>query len=101
VKDELKVLEGTLFKEHRVRLESQGQKPTEALVKSEVYTDTRFVDLMDKLREVEHNTAALQAVKLALDHKRDMLIQLGGIYKRELDVQAMLDRRQFTGEAQS
>jgi len=85
-KDSLKLLEAELYESKRQELEDEGAKATEASIKSRQLQDPSYVLQLKRLREAEMSYNMLVGIKVALDHKRDCLVQISGFCKREMDL---------------
>jgi len=90
-KDAQKVLEASLYKTKREELELAGKKVTETLLNSEIYTDDRYSKQVNLVRNLEEDVSVLQGIKYGLDHKLQMLIQLGGLYRSEITATNMIN----------
>jgi hypothetical protein len=90
-KDALKLMEASFYKQKREELEAAGKKVTETLLNSEVYTDPRYQKQLSIIRDLEEDTSILQGIKYGLDHKLQMLIQLGGLYRSEITATGIIN----------
>ena len=99
LRGEQKIMDAELYGEKKTILESAGARATVDGIKAEVIIDARMQAMNKRIRDTESDVGALFAIKNALDHKKDMLIQLGGLHKREMDLQSLLDLQAVHGGA--
>lgn len=83
-KTNLNRLYAVLDHEKRSELALAGVKTTEKMVENSVITDDRYVALQDAYLEAQKNAALLKAAMVAMQHRKDMLIQLGSAARAEI-----------------
>lgn len=69
--------------EKRNDLKLAQLKTTEKMVENSVITDDRYVALQDEHLLAQRDAAILKAAMLAMQHRKDMLIQLGSAARAE------------------
>lgn len=69
--------------EKRGELKMAGIKPTEKMVENSVITDDRYTALQNDYIQASRDAAILKTAMQAMQHRRDMLIQLGSAARAE------------------
>lgn len=77
------VLRANLDEEKRNNFKNENVKTTEAMVTAAILTDKRYKVLKEELIEVNKQHGILKAIAKSLDHRKDMLIQLGSTKRQE------------------
>lgn len=83
-KIQLERMYALLDHEKRSELLMAGVKTTEKMVENSVITDDRYVSAQDMYVEFSRQAALLKAAMTAMQHRKDMLIQLGSAARAEL-----------------
>jgi len=86
-KDFLKMTEANLTLQKKKELADSGERASEYIVRSMVYSDPDYRAATASLREAEHDNNIITGLRKAIDHKRDCLVQLTGLHKKEMDNQ--------------
>jgi len=86
-KDFLKMTEANLMLQKKRELSDSGERASEYVVRSMVYSDPDYRAAAASLRDVEHDNNIIIGLRKAIDHKRDCLVQLTGLHKKEMDNQ--------------
>ena len=75
-----------LYNRYKTVLDQQadGKRVTENLISSHIRQDVEYKKITLELMNVTEQKRKLRAVVQAFDHRRDMLIQLCGLYKEEM-----------------
>lgn len=76
--------------EHRGALAMAGVKTTEKMVENSVITDSRYTALQDEYLQAQKSAAILKAAMFAMQHRKDMLIQLGSAARAEFNADVSL-----------
>lgn len=80
----LERLYAKLDSEKRGEFSGSGQKVTEKVIEGAVLQDTRYVDFLGKLLEAKEACGVLKAAMTSMQHRKDMLIQLGSAARAEM-----------------
>lgn len=89
----LERLYAVLDHEKRNGLKLSGIKATEKMVENEVITDDRYVALQDEHLTAQLDAAVLKSAMYAMQHRKDMLIQLGSAARAEFQADIGLKAR--------
>jgi hypothetical protein len=84
LKIQLERLYAMLDHEKRSELLMAGVKTTEKMVENSVITDDRYIAMQTEGLEASRNAAVLKAAMHAMQHRKDMLVQLGSAARAEL-----------------
>lgn len=76
-------LYASLDHEKRGELKVAGIKPTEKMVENSVITDDRYTAVQNEYIQAQRDAAVLKTAMQAMQHRRDMLIQLGSAARAE------------------
>ncbi len=76
--------------EKRGELQMAGVKTTEKMVENSVITDDRYVALQDEYLRASKDASICKAAMFAMQHRKDMLIQLGSAARAELNADVSL-----------
>ena len=83
---ELRVLEAKLYKEHKENLSKvPGSRVTDKAIDAEVATDKRYMTMVVELNDAKKNKAIFDAIVRAFEHRKEMLINLGAKFRKEMD----------------
>lgn len=95
----LERLYAVLDHEKRGELQMAGVKTTEKMVENSVITDPRYTALQDAHLQAQKNAAICKAAMNAMQHRRDMLIQLGSAARAEFNADVSLRAAAAAGKA--
>lgn len=76
--------------EKRGELVMAGVKTTEKMVENSVITDSRYVALQAEYLQAQKDAAICKAAMNAMQHRKDMLIQLGSAARAEFNADVSL-----------
>lgn len=76
--------------EKRGELQMAGVKTTEKMVENSVITDERYTALQEELLNAQKAAAVCKAAMFAMQHRRDMLVQLGSAARADLNADVSL-----------
>lgn len=79
----LDVLRANLDEEKRMKFKEENVKVTETVIQSAIITDKRYKVIMEELIELKKQYGILKSIVKALEHRKDMLIQLGSTKRQE------------------
>jgi len=79
------VSEAQLYDEYRRKLQDEGVRVTEKAVESAVKQDERYISSSLELAEAKKNKKVFDAIVEAFEHRKEMLINLGAKFRREMD----------------
>jgi hypothetical protein len=71
--------------EKRTELTNSNQKVTEKMVENMVLTDDRYTQIQDMYLDACKNAGVLKAAMFSMQHKKDMLVQLGSSARAEMN----------------
>lgn len=86
----LERLYAILDHEKRGELAFSGVKVTEKMIENSVITDDRYVALQNEHISAQRDSAICKAAMIAMQHRRDMLIQLGSSARAEFNADVSL-----------
>lgn len=86
----LERLYAILDHEKRGELQHAGVKTTEKMVENSVITDDRYTALQDDYLRVSREASICKAAMFAMQHRKDMLIQLGSAARAEFNADVSL-----------
>jgi hypothetical protein len=99
VKMLLESTESAVYKALRNKMESDGKKPTEALLDKMVTSHPRVVGMKRALAEARQVEAIGKTAVEGFRHRRDMLIQQGLISREEMKGEARIAERNARDDA--
>ena len=83
---DLAVLEAELYDEHKKKaLETPGAKVTEGAIDSKIKQDERFIAATLDVLTARKNKNVFDAIVRSFEHRKEMLINLGAKYRKEMD----------------
>jgi len=98
VEAKFKVLEAKLYDEHRRNLTASGEKVTEKAIENAVRMDPRWLQGMSAVIEAQTISQVNRNAVMALNDRRDMLIQLGADRRDEMKGQLRIMERSANSE---
>ena len=81
----LEVVDAEMTKKIRERLLTEGTKPTEKMIQSEVILSPEYQAAQQQLIDANRDADIARGAKEAFTQRRDMLIQLGSAKRQEVD----------------
>ena len=78
------VLQANLYAEKRLEMAKGSGKVTEDKIKNAVVEDDRYAASQEQLTETKRQHGIVRAIVTALEHRKDMLIQLGATRRQEM-----------------
>lgn len=83
---DLAVLEAELYDKYKKEaLETPGAKVTEGAIDSKIKQDEKYIAAVLDLLTARKNKGIFDAITRAFEHRREMLINLGAKYRKEMD----------------
>jgi len=83
---DLSVLEAQLYDSYKKEaLETPGAKSTDTAIYSKVKQDEGFIAATLDLLEAKKNKGIFDAIVRSFEHRKEMLINLGAKYRKEMD----------------
>jgi hypothetical protein len=73
-----------LDQEKRGELANSGVKTTEKVVENKILMDDRYVAIQEELLDAQGQMGVLKAAMVSMQHRKDMLIQLGSAARAEM-----------------
>jgi len=97
---ELEIMVARLFAEYKGKDLKAGGKGTDRSADSQVRQDEKYIAAVLAFNEAEKNHGIFKAIAKAFEHRREMLINLGAKFRKEMegDVSTRLRKREFEDE---
>lgn len=92
-KSALELVEAKLDKALRDKLAEKGEKVTEAKLRAEIVMQSKYIEAQKELNEANSILSAMETALMALQMKRDMLVQLNKNSEREWAYSSALTAR--------
>ena len=90
----LAVLEAGLYDKHRKLTIKDGGKATDKAIDSKVKQDKEYIDAFFMLSESKKNRGIFHAISKSFEHRRDMLINLGAKFRKEMDGNVLIKKEE-------
>jgi len=91
---DLSVLEGQLYNEYKKKALEVSAKVTDKAVDSEVKQDERFIAATLDVLTAKKNKGIFTAITKAFEHRKEMLINLGAKFRKEMDGDVIFKRKE-------
>lgn len=99
MKSDLEIFEAQLSRRHRIRMERENSRVTDATVMAAIKRDPERITKMEALLLAKYHSERLSAIKYAFVQRKDMLMSLGANLREEMGETVMRIReKQFLTE---